>query len=405
MSNDTTNTDLPANLGFNQAVEDFLKSNFSFKYNVITCKTEGKMLNSEVYNELNDFEMNSLHRLLSINNINCSISKLRNLLCSNFVTQYNPVKDYLNSLPQYDGSQDHISDLAGTVETTNPELWKKYLMKWIVAWAASLADENIINHTVLVLNGGQGPGKSTWLSKLVPKVLNKYVYAGTINPDNKDTLVYLSECVLINLDEFDNMNRTQLGGTKELITKEKVKIRRPYGHSSENLPRRASFVASVNQQEFLSDVTGNRRFLCFETSKIDYQHEIDMDLVFGQALYLYKSGFRFWLDMADIEEINRSNEKFCSMSIEEEALLTYYEVCELDDNASFMTNTEILVSLGRDMKLPINQGAKKRLGAALAKYKFCRVKRKGRAVYAVKEKHAYPTACLYKDLIKSEDAA
>ena len=108
MENVPTNNDLPVNLGFNQAVEDFLKSNFSFKYNVITCKTEGKKLNSEVYNELNDFEMNSLHRSLSINNIKCSISKLRNLLCSNFVIPYNPVKDYLNSLAPYNGSEPAI---------------------------------------------------------------------------------------------------------------------------------------------------------------------------------------------------------------------------------------------------------------------------------------------------------
>jgi hypothetical protein len=200
------------------------------------------------------------------------------------------------------------------------------------------------------------------------------------------------------------MNKNQLGGIKELITKEKIKIRRPYGYSSENLQRRASFVASVNQHEFLTDVTGNRRFPCFEAVGINYEHKINMDLVFSQALFLSKSGFRFWLNAADIEELNASNERFRSLSIEEEALLTYYEVCEADDNATYMTNTEILSSLAADMKFPVNQAAKKRLGAALSKNKFIRAKKKGRAVYAVKEKQSCLLSYLYKDPTKSEDA-
>jgi predicted P-loop ATPase len=405
MEKEETNNDLPENLGLNQEVEAFLNKHLTFRYNIITGKTESKFLKSNVYHELDDYKMNSLLRLLLINNIRCSITKLRSLLYSNFVTQYNPIQVYLEGLPSIDESRDYISELAQTVETPNQDLWIKYFKMWMVAWAASLSDETVINHTVIVLNGEQGIGKSQWLSKLVPPSLNKYVFAGTINPENKDTLIHLSETMLIILDEFENMNRNQIGGIKELITKEKIKIRRPYGYSSENLQRRASFVASVNQNEFLTDVTGNRRFLCFEASRINYEHKIEMHMVFAQALFLFKSGFRFWLNKADIEEINKSNEKFRSLSIEEEALLSYYDVCAADDNATYMTDTEILSSLAVEMKFPINQGAKKRLGAALAKCKFIRAKKKGRAVYAVKEKSTYLASCFIKDLTKSEDAA
>lgn len=402
MQNALQNSD---DLGLNQEVEEYLNNNFQFRYNVVTGNTECKKHSSECYQELNDFRLNSLGRLLSINKIKYSLTKLSSLLNSNFVPQYNPILDYLERVPGYDGTSDYISELAQTIETTNQTQWIKYFKMWFVAWVASLIDPNIINHTVIVLNGEQGLGKSRWLSKLVPLSLSKYVYAGTINPDNKDTLIYLSECMLLILDEFENMNRNQLGGIKELITKEKVKIRRPYGHHAENLQRRASFVASVNQHEFLTDVTGNRRFLCFETASIKYEHNINMDLVFAQALFLFKADFRFWLNKADIEELNASNEKFRSLSIEEEALLSYYDVCPADDNANYMTNTEILISLAVDMKFPINQGAKKRLGAALSKYKFIRAKKRGRAVYAVKVKSTYPASYLYEAPSVSEDDA
>ena len=343
MDNLSKNSD---DLGFNQQVEEFLSKHFAFRHNIITDRIECRNLTTMHYNELTDYRLNSLGRLLLINSIKYAPTKLRSLLFSNFVPQYNPILVYLDGLPSCDGARDYIAELVQTVETTNQELWGKYLKMWLVAWVASLFDDKIINHTVIVLNGEQGIGKSRWLSKLVPQPLNQYVFAGTVNPDNKDTLIYLSECILVILDEFENMNRNQLGGIKELITKEKVKIRRPYGYTAENLQRRASFVASVNQHEFLTDVTGNRRFLCFETTKIDYRHEINMDMVFSQALFLYKSGFRYWLEKQDIEEINLSNERFRSLSIEEEALLASYEVCEADDNAKYMTNTEILSSLG-----------------------------------------------------------
>jgi predicted P-loop ATPase len=400
-----TNNDLPENLGLNQEVEEFLNNNFVFRLNIITSKTESKFLKNDVFHEMDDYKMNSLLRTISHKNIRCSITKLRSLLFSNFVPEYNPILCYLECLQPHDESKDYISLLAETVTTTNQTLWIKYLKMWLVAWVASLIDETVINHTVIVLNGEQGLGKSRWLSKLVPSALNKYVFAGTINPDNKDTFIHLSECLLIILDEFENMNRNKLGGIKELITKEKIRIRRPYGYNSENLQRRASFVASVNQQEFLTDVTGNRRFLCFEASAINYEHGINMDLVFAQALFLYKTGFRFYLNKSDIEELNDSNERFRSLSIEEEALLSSYEVCVADDNAKYMTNTEILSSLAEEMKFPINQGAKKRLGSALGKYKFLRIKRGGRAVYAVKQKSTYPASFLYKTSIVSEDAA
>jgi predicted P-loop ATPase len=364
----------------NQEVESFLTNHYCLRYNIITGRTEYKK--GETFMDLTDFHINSILRSLAINNIRCSPSKLRSLLCSNYVLRYDPIKEYLDKLPIYDGTTDYIQALASTVQTTDHDLWLKFFRMWLVAWMATMYDNTIVNHTVIVLSGAQGIGKSRWLSRLVPAELSAYSFAGTINPENKDTLIYLSECFLIILDEFENLNRNQLGSIKELITKEKIKIRRPYGYSAENLPRRASFVASVNRSEFLTDATGNRRFLCFEAKKINYQHEIPIDNVLAQALHLFKSGFRYWLDEKDIVEINSSNEKFRTISLEEEALITYFEPGNEGD--PLLTTTEILNRLSSLAKLPVNNSSLKKLGEALRKHKFPRVK-SGRYVYRLRE--------------------
>lgn len=392
MTKDNKQTD---SLGLNKEVEEYLNANFSFRYNEITGKTEYKNAGETSFKDLTDYWVNSLIRQFAINNIRCTDTKIRSLLCSDFVPTYNPVHDYLKKLPVHDESTDHIQALSSTLQTTNQLLWQKCLNKWLVAWVASMLNEDKVNHTVIVLSGGQGIGKSSWLSRLVPSPLRKYVFAGTINPDSKDTLIFLSECILINLDEFENLNRNQIGRIKELITKENVKIRRPYGHNAENLPRRASFVASVNKHEFLTDVTGNRRFLCFEAINIDYQHEIDMDLVFAQALFLYQQGYRYWLDKDDIDEINASNEKFRALSLEEEALLTHYEPS--NERELMLTTTEILSRLSSFTKIPVNTASGKRLGEALKKNGFQRVKTGGIYAYCLREKQILSTPSIRMD--------
>lgn len=378
--------DNPENQENNKSLEKFLLSQFSFRYNTVIGKAEYKPIGSTSYFELTDYVINSISLLMERNKLRCSVSRLRTLLNSDFIEVYNPVKSFLTSLPPYNEEQDYLNDLAFTVKTTDQALWSKCLKKWLVAWVASFDDHSINNQTVIVLNGTQGLGKSRWLSKLVPEELKKYVYAGTINPDNKDTLIYLSECVLINLDELENLTRNQLGSLKEIITKEKIKVRRPYGYMAENLPRRASFVGSVNSNEFLTDTTGNRRFLCFEAEEINYEHDVDINKVLAQAYFLYKNGYRFWFNKAEIDEINKANEKFRSISLEEEALLSYFEPCEPEDDSHYLTNTQILDQVTTYIKISINQGAKKRLGEALHKHGFSRVKRNNRYVYAIKYK-------------------
>ena len=271
---------------------------------------------------MNDFIENSMLRECLKARIRTNLSSLRNLLNSDFCPLFNPFEDYFFNLPSYDEKTDYITQLANTITTTKQDLWQQCFKKWLVAMVGCVLDDKIINHTVIVFSGKQGLGKTTWVEKLVPRPLKGYLFSGTINPNNKDTLVQLSECMLINLDELENLNRSEIGSLKEIITKTQIRMRKAYGHNNETMPRRASFAGSVNTSQFLNDSTGSRRFLCFELEGIQYQHDVDINLAFSQALYLFKSGFRHWFDKEEIKSITENNEQYQLHSPKEELLLT-----------------------------------------------------------------------------------
>jgi predicted P-loop ATPase len=367
-------------------IENFLRKHYQFRFNEVTSRVEFKLIAAADFKFLNDYMLNSIYRDLKLNRIKTSVSELKAIINSDFVPIFNPFMDYFENLPQWDRQTDYIAQLAATVSTTNDQLWAKCLKKWLVAMVGSAIQEDIVNHTVIVFSGGQGIGKTTWILNLVPDSLKRYVFSGTINPSNKDTLVQISECLLVNLDELESLSKNQIGELKELITKSAVRIRRAYGFHVENLPRRASFSGSVNDKEFLNDSSGSRRWLCFEISEIQYNHGISMDQVFAQAYALFRSGFQFWFDGSETQEIAANNEQFQSVPFEEELLLAHYEPIPNESATLFLSTTDIASNLAEHRKFNITASTKLNLGKALHKHKFVRVKKGGRYVYALKPK-------------------
>jgi len=190
--------------------------------------------------------------------------------------------------------------------------------------------------------------------------------------------------MLINLDELENLNRTEIGSLKELITKTHIRMRKAYGHNNENMPRRASFAGSVNTAQFLNDTTGSRRFLCFEVEHIEYQHEIDINLCYAQAYKLYQAGFRHWFNQEEIKEINANNEQYQIKSPEEELLLTWYEPATKETANAFLNASQIAVRLSVVGNINITDGTVNKLGKALKKHGFLRMAKNKSYVYAVK---------------------
>jgi hypothetical protein len=366
-------------------LENFLTTRYVFRHNIVSGKLEFQYFGKKKWNVMNDFIENSMLRECLKGRIKTNLSSLRNLLYSDFCQLFNPFEDYFFNLPTYDEKTDYILELANTITTTKQELWQQCFKKWLVAMVGCVLDDKVINHTVIVFSGKQGLGKTTWVEKLVPRKLKEYLFSGTINPNNKDTLVQLSECMLINLDELENLNRSEIGSLKEIITKTQIRMRKAYGHNNETMPRRSSFAGSVNTAQFLNDSTGSRRFLCFELEGIQYQHEVDIDNVFSQALYLFKSGFRHWFDQEEIKNITENNEQYQLRSPEEELLLTWFEPCERQNATHYLNASQIATKLAERAKINISDGTINKLGKALKKHNFIKISKTTGYVYAVKE--------------------
>lgn len=203
---------------------------------------------------------------------------------------------------------------------TNPEKWQEYLTKWLIGVAANaLKDAGCQNHTCLVLTGEQGRFKTTWLDHLCPQSLKSYLFTGKIDPQNKDVLTMIAEYLFINIDDqLKALNKRDENELKNLITTPAVKYRRPYDVYIEEYPHLASFMASVNGNDFLTDPTGSRRFLPFEVVKIDMKsmESINMDNVFSEVMWLLDKGYRYWFNDEEITELHRLSQQFHVQTVE-----------------------------------------------------------------------------------------
>lgn len=371
-------------LGRLHEIERFLDSQYDFKFNEVTSLIEYKRKEEVDFVVMKERDYNSVHRSIVNANIKCDVHRLRNLLRSDFTPKYNPFVLYFDALPTWNESMpDYIEELGNTVKAEHQELWLKCFKKWFVAMTASVIDDAVINHTMIILTGGQGLGKTTWLNDLIPQELRKYIMSGVPSFSDKDSQVQMSECMLMNLDELGVLNTTKLNQLKELVTKKDIRLRKAYNITIENYTRRASFCGSANEKQFLTDTTGNRRFLCFDAKAIDYQHSINLDMVYAQALYLFKNGYKFYFNQEDINEINAHTDNFRFMTMEEEVLLTHMKPVPDSETATYMMSSEINKYLKKVGGVPVSNAAMQKLGKALHKNGFIRKKVKGRYKYAV----------------------
>ncbi len=358
----------------NEAIEAYLNQKYAFRFNTVKCKPEYKKMDSRMpFIHVTRFALNSFKRELDRNlGICTSAENIRTILESDFSPKVHPVQEYFKNLPHLNPETNHyIEALAATVQVTNPEKWLSYFTKWLVGVDANaLNDVGCQNHLCLVLTGEQGRFKTTWLDNICPKSLKSYLFTGKIDPQNKDVFTLIAEYLFINIDDqLKALNKRDENELKNLITTPAVKYRRPYDVYIEEYPHLASFMASVNGNDFLTDPTGSRRFLPFGVVKMDLEaaQGMSMDKVFSEVRYIYESGFRYWFDDAEIEELHQYSGEFHVQTAEYEMLVQGFEKPPENAADCFMTTTQILNYLRGFCTLNLSE---KRMGEALYKAGF-----------------------------------
>lgn len=323
-------------------VQTYLTARYQFRYNNITNRIEYRLKSAGgEYQYLEDYQFNSILKDIKIQGIPCSKDTLLMILRSDYVQLYNPFKDYLNKLPKWDG-RDYIGDLASSVTTTQPDHFSKCFKKWFVASVASILKDDTINHTALIFSGKQGIGKTTWFHTILPKEFQQFIHEGYIHTKDKEINVKIAECILILMDELENLSDKSMDGIKQLMTQKGTSMRRAYTVMSQYYSRIASFAGTVNKKHFLRDMTGNRRFLCFEVLNINLKHGINHKQLFAQAVALIESGFQYWFDEVETKELEQFNAEFRDISVEEEAFINIFEKCDKEEPGSqILTTTQI----------------------------------------------------------------
>ena len=322
--------------------------------------------------------------------------KLRNLfrcmMNSSAIPTVNPLREYLESLPAWNPEMtDYIAQVAGMVRTREDGLWPLCFRKWFVAMIAAWMDDEVVNHQVLVLIGEQGIYKTSWLDALMPPELAAYRSKQTaMERLDKDEQLRSVEYGLINFDEIDKLSERGLNELKSIITNSHVDVRPAYGAFKEKRVRIASYVASGNKDRFLTDMTGNRRWLPFHVEHIDspFEHPLPYRGLYAQALYLLKDGYRYWFDLEDIRMMAEHVDEFMIETNEEQLVPMHFDpAAPGTPGAEFLTLAEISAKLIQwgNIRNPMDL---RRLGLVMTKLGYTSIRKghNGTRGYVLREK-------------------
>ena len=281
---------------------------------------------------------------------------MRLCIDSTRVESFNPVTDYLGSLPAWDGRRDYIADLAARVPTHYKE-WPQLFRRWFLAMVAQARgmSPDHGNSLVPLLIGAQGTGKSTFCKMLLPRSLRQY-YMDDIKMDNAEQVErVLGRMWLVNIDEYDSKTQREQSKIKRLLTERDVQVRRPRSDQYVLTPRVCSFIATTNDDRPLSDPTGSRRYLCVELSgAIDTTTPVPHDQLFAQALYELEHGAPFFLTREEEAMMEAHNEQYCRHRVLENAVRTILEPAPVsrDTLQSSSDIEDLLSSVFRPQDMP-----------------------------------------------------
>lgn len=295
---------------------------------------------------VDDHFVNSLWRSMQLEGIHTDVNMIHTLLASDFVGDYHPFREWIEQLPPWDGETDYIGRFFSMVhcQHTTVDEFDHYARRWLVALVASVLSDEAVNQEILTFIGPQGTYKSSFMQHILPPHLRGFftTKANCYSLD-KDDLIMLAENILISLEEIDSLSVKELNQLKAYTVKPHIKERPAYGRHKLLMPRVASLCATGNNPNFLTDDTGNRRWLAFEIAHIDnpWQADIPYEGIYAQCLALWQQGFQYWFSDHEIHELNRRNRQFEAPNPAEELIVTHFIAPRSPAELRYLTATQI----------------------------------------------------------------
>ncbi len=349
---------------------DFLLQRYVFRYNTLLNVTEfhPRGTGEEVFavfdrNVRNSIALDAFEEGLEI--LDRDVDRF---LGSDRVPRFNPVEEYLRHTGPWDGT-DRIRRLAACVPTAQ-QGWPDFFYRWFLSMVAQWMglDRQHGNSATPLLIGAQGTRKSTFCRRILPPEL-RFGYTESLDMGNRrEAELALSRFLLINLDEYDQIGLRQQPFLKNLLQKPYANLRRPYARSVEEMRRYASFIATSNHDDLLSDSSGARRYICVRVSgTIDVDTPIDYLQLYAQAQAALRNGERWWFDAREEAALTLQNREFERVSPMEQTFLQAFGVPAMQDEGEWFTSEQLLQVLHRDWHLPLSDTNRVGLGRIMKK--------------------------------------
>ncbi|WPF90508.1 VapE domain-containing protein (plasmid) [Cyanobacterium aponinum AL20118] len=220
---------------------------------------------------------------------------------------FNPVKDYLESLTKDDEKID-IKQLSSKLFGTEDPIYDEFLYRFLIASVARIYKHGCKSDHCLILKGNQGIGKSTFFKLLY----GEEFFTDSVTGTDRDNLLVAHQNWFCELAEFETITSKKASGElKAFVSKSDDTFREPYAKSTRTIKRKFVIGGSVNEDTFLVDSTGNRRYLIIP---IDQEINLEFikkyrDVIWYQAKLAYQSGERWYLDKSSqalSEKLNKS---------------------------------------------------------------------------------------------------
>ena len=329
-------------------VRDFFERRYELRYNVMKQAEEFRPrgVDYHPWQQLTERDINRIGQEQMLDSGAAWPIDIRQYAQSSLTPDYNPLHEFLAGCGTWDGRRDYIGRLADRVPSANPH-WRRLFHRWflgmVAQWLGYSPDYG--NAVVPMLIGPQGCRKSTFCKLLIPHSLREY-YIDDIKLDNAEQVErMLCRMALVNIDEYNAKTGREQAKIKRILTERDVQVRRMRSDQYQLLPRTASFIATTNERQPLTDRTGSRRYLCAEvTGTIDTVTPLNYQQLYAQALYELEKGEQYWMTDEEERLMADYNLRFQQTTTAELLLEAYYQPAPRN-RRHFMRAADILSDL------------------------------------------------------------
>lgn len=348
-------------------LQTFLLSHYEFRYNVLTEVTEFRQLEDKKrgFRPACQRELNSICMDMRAEGIDCWDKDLLRYVNSTKVAEYHPFMLYLDELPVWDG-KDRLRNLA--LRVSDNELWVRCFHRWMLALTAQwggLTGMHANSVAPMLISSEQGRLKSTFCKSLMPEELSNYYMDSFELTSQGQVEQKMAEMGMINLDEFDRFPAHKMPALKNVMQMAALNLRKAHQKNYRVLPRIASFIATSNRKDLLTDPTGSRRFVCVEVKEKINCEGIEHNQIFAQLKCELSAGEPYWFSAEEEYEIQQHNAAYYRRSSAEEVFYSVFRGAEDGEECCQMSLADIFKILKKENSAAMRDANMVQLGQAL----------------------------------------